>query len=47
MSGETLNVIRSGDEIKVGSYFVSNYPPYSFWGPEQVDRARAAPAARE
>jgi oxygen-independent coproporphyrinogen-3 oxidase len=26
----------------VGNYFVSNYPPYSFWKPELVAEARAA-----
>jgi oxygen-independent coproporphyrinogen-3 oxidase len=26
----------------VGSVFVSNYPPYSFWGAEQVSRVREA-----
>ncbi|MFN0166364.1 MAG: coproporphyrinogen-III oxidase family protein [Bryobacteraceae bacterium] len=30
------------EETTVGSYFVSNYPPYSFWNPEQVKQAFAA-----
>jgi len=30
------------DKTTIGSYFVSNYPPYSFWGPEQVREAEAA-----
>jgi oxygen-independent coproporphyrinogen-3 oxidase len=25
------------DSTKAGNYFVSNYPPYSFWKPEHVD----------
>jgi len=25
-----------------GNYFVSNYPPYSFWGPDQIPSAEAA-----
>ena len=27
---------------EVGNYFISNYPPFSFWTPGQVDQARAA-----
>jgi oxygen-independent coproporphyrinogen III oxidase len=27
------------EETSVGNYFVSNYPPYSFWSPENVSRA--------
>jgi len=30
------------DETGVGSVFVSNYPPYSFWGSEAVPEAQAA-----
>ena len=30
------------DQTTIGSYFVSNYPPYSFWSPEQVAEAEAA-----
>jgi oxygen-independent coproporphyrinogen-3 oxidase len=30
------------DETTVGSYFVSNYPPYSFWTPSRVPEAIAA-----
>lgn len=26
------------ERTKAGNYFVSNYPPYSFWSPTQVDR---------
>jgi oxygen-independent coproporphyrinogen-3 oxidase len=29
-------------QTDVGSVFVSNYPPYSFWGAEQVSRVREA-----
>src|SRR5215471_1122802 len=29
-------------ETKGGSYFVSNYPPYSFWSPEHVGDVYAA-----
>jgi oxygen-independent coproporphyrinogen-3 oxidase len=29
-------------ETTVGNYFVSNYPPFSFWKPEYVDQAYAA-----
>ncbi|MCW5981398.1 MAG: coproporphyrinogen III oxidase family protein [Bryobacteraceae bacterium] len=30
------------DETTAGSYFVSNYPPYSFWDSEQAAQAEAA-----
>jgi len=30
------------DETRAGNYFVSNYPPYSFWTPERVPEALAA-----
>jgi oxygen-independent coproporphyrinogen III oxidase len=30
------------EETRGGSYFVSNYPPYSFWSPDQVGSAFAA-----
>lgn len=29
-------------QTEVGSVFVSNYPPYSFWSPDQVDEVQAA-----
>ena len=29
-------------ETTVGSYFVSNYPPYSYWSPDYVQQAREA-----
>ncbi|MDA1142945.1 MAG: coproporphyrinogen-III oxidase family protein [Planctomycetota bacterium] len=30
------------DETEVGNYFISNYPPFSFWDQDHVDEARAA-----
>jgi len=30
------------EETTAGSYFVSNYPPYSFWKPENAPEAFAA-----
>ena len=30
------------EETTPGSYFVSNYPPYSYWNAEQVAAAHAA-----
>ncbi len=33
---------QSVAETSVGNYFVSNYPPYSFWKPEHVKDALAA-----
>lgn len=32
----------SSDETTIGSYFVSNYPPYSFWNAADVRAAEAA-----
>jgi oxygen-independent coproporphyrinogen III oxidase len=29
-------------ETTVGNYFVSNYPPFSFWKPERIDELHAA-----
>ena len=29
-------------ETTVGNYFVSNYPPYSFWSPDKIDELQAA-----
>jgi oxygen-independent coproporphyrinogen-3 oxidase len=37
-----LVVLSDERETRAGNYFVSNYPPYSFWTPEQVDAAFAA-----
>ncbi len=33
---------RLNEETTAGNYFVSNYPPYSYWNAEQVPQARAA-----
>src|SRR5947209_17000720 len=30
------------EETTVGNYFVSNYPPYSFWTPDHLGEANAA-----
>src|SRR5713226_5413059 len=30
------------EETTAGNYFVSNYPPYSFWRPDRVEEAHAA-----
>ncbi len=39
----------TGDETRVGNYFVSNYPPFSVWSPEAIgtvdEQLEAAPAA--
>src|SRR5688572_10954161 len=38
------------EQTKAGNYFVSNYPPYSFWRPENVpsvERMLATPAAAD
>ncbi len=32
----------SEEKTEVGSYFISNYPPFSFWKKEWIDRAEAA-----
>lgn len=40
----------ANDKTTIGSYFVSNYPPYSFWNAEQVREAEGAldsPPAQE
>ena len=34
--------LRLKEETTRGSYFVSNYPPYSFWTPQHVQHAQAA-----
>jgi oxygen-independent coproporphyrinogen-3 oxidase len=40
----TAQLIETTDdcETKAGNYFVSNYPPYSFWTPQHVGEALAA-----
>ncbi len=44
MSTETLPVLPASDKDKTtaGNYFVSNYPPFSFWKPEYVNEVEAA-----
>lgn len=37
-----LEVLKQDAKTEVGSYFVSNYPPYSVWGREHVPAALAA-----
>ena len=34
--------VHLAEETTVGNYFVSNYPPYSFWTPDRVSEAHAA-----
>lgn len=38
----TDSTTASNTKTEVGAYFVSNYPPYSFWTPQQVSQAVAA-----
>ena len=35
-------MLTETEDTTGGSYFVSNYPPYSFWSPERVGEAYAA-----
>jgi oxygen-independent coproporphyrinogen-3 oxidase len=35
-------IVKDEGETEVGNYFVSNYPPYSFWKPEHAAEALAA-----
>jgi oxygen-independent coproporphyrinogen III oxidase len=37
-----LIVLSDESETRAGNYFVSNYPPYSFWTPEHAGEAFAA-----
>ena len=34
--------VNEAEETRAGNYFVSNYPPYSFWKPDYVGEAYAA-----
>src|SRR5204862_3784617 len=34
--------LQDDHETRAGNYFVSNYPPYSFWTPDHVGDAYAA-----
>ncbi|HKQ61475.1 MAG TPA: coproporphyrinogen-III oxidase family protein [Candidatus Polarisedimenticolaceae bacterium] len=46
-TGEPATTVGDRGQTEVGSVFVSNYPPYSFWRAEgiaEVDRVLAAPA---
>ena len=35
-------ILASDNDTRAGNYFVSNYPPYSFWTRDQVNEAHAA-----
>ena len=35
-------ILASDNDTRAGNYFVSNYPPYSFWTRDQVNEAYAA-----
>lgn len=43
---ETVELVQIGErkdkETRAGNYFVSNYPPFSFWSPDRVGDAHAA-----
>jgi oxygen-independent coproporphyrinogen-3 oxidase len=41
-TAQPITLTEDRDETKAGNYFVSNYPPYSFWSPEHVQDAYAA-----
>ena len=34
--------VRLTDETTAGNYFISNYPPYSFWNRDQVSQAHCS-----
>ena len=36
------SILTSDADTRAGNYFVSNYPPYSFWTPDHVGDAYAA-----
>ncbi len=40
-----MTVPLSEDKTEVGSYFISNYPPFSFWNQDDVEAARQAYSA--
>jgi oxygen-independent coproporphyrinogen-3 oxidase len=42
MNSDPATTVTEPRETEVGSVFVSNYPPYSFWSAERVGQARAA-----
>lgn len=37
----SIELERREDDTKAGNYFVSNYPPYSFWSPERAGEVLA------
>ncbi len=39
---QTNHALVAGDHTTAGNYFVSNYPPFSFWKPERVNEAYEA-----
>lgn len=41
-TAELIQITTNDEETHAGNYFVSNYPPYSFWTPDQADTAFAA-----
>lgn len=50
METEAKTLPPQADNTTAGNYFVSNYPPYSFWTPDRVGEAYAAldrPAAAD
>ena len=42
MTTESPNEVRQEEATGAGNYFVSNYPPYSFWTRDRVHEAHAA-----
>lgn len=36
---ELIQIAHNDEETRAGNYFVSNYPPYSFWTPEKRSEA--------
>jgi oxygen-independent coproporphyrinogen-3 oxidase len=42
MTTQSPNEVRQEEATGAGNYFVSNYPPYSFWTRESVHEAHAA-----
>jgi oxygen-independent coproporphyrinogen-3 oxidase len=41
-TAQPIALTQDRDETKAGNYFVSNYPPYSFWSPQHVPDAFTA-----
>lgn len=40
-----LDVVKDSAQTEVGSYFISNYPPFSCWTPQEIPAARSALAS--